>query len=68
MSEAEPHDLLVGSARVDDRVRDLIVCPACRGALTDGDGFLICTSCAVQYPVVGGVPWLAEDLSAAWPD
>lgn len=47
-------------------VRAMLVCPKCRGELTErveaGDGgitgYLDCAACALAYPVVNGTPWL----------
>lgn len=44
---------------------DLLCCPRCRGPLRPG---LACASCAVEYPEVGGVPWLFADPAAALGD
>jgi SAM-dependent methyltransferase len=41
------------------RVRELLRCPACRGALADRDAKLACTACARAFPVVDGIPVLA---------
>lgn len=46
---------------VDPRVRALLVCPKCRGELTDGPGVLECPACAVAYPVVAGIPWMLPE-------
>jgi len=42
---------------------ELLCCPRCEGVLTDGDP-LACTSCAVVYPRVGGLPWLFAEPDA----
>lgn len=34
----------------------LLVCPACRGALTETESGLCCETCAVCYPVRDGIP------------
>jgi len=44
---------------------DLLVCPACRGQLRWSDDQARCETCASAYPVVGGVPVLLLDRSAA---
>lgn len=38
-----------------------IVCPICRGELTQGDCDLSCIACAETYPIVAGVPILIHD-------
>jgi hypothetical protein len=39
-----------------DELRPFLVCPACRGPLTDSADGLACEPCGVVYPVVSGVP------------
>jgi len=37
---------------------DLLVCPACRGQLSEQAGLYSCTECKAGYPTLGGVPCL----------
>lgn len=41
---------------LDPELIQLLVCPACRGALTETDSTLCCETCAVSYPVRDGIP------------
>ena len=41
-----------------DGVLSLLTCPACGGALSQGEGCLICKGCRVAYPVTDGIPVL----------
>lgn len=41
---------------VPPEVRELLVCPVCKGDLADEPGFLVCPHDALAYPVVDGVP------------
>ncbi len=54
---------------LDPAVRELLVCPRCRGDLEDAPGQLVCGTCELAYPVVDGVPFLiperARKLEAA---
>jgi len=43
---------------------ELLCCPRCRGPLQRGPG-LGCAACGVEYPCVGGLPWLLPDPAAA---
>ncbi len=43
---------------------DLLCCPRCRGPLTSGTA-IACEACAVEFPMVGGLPWLLADPPAA---
>lgn len=43
---------------------DLLCCPRCGGTLVPGAG-LACSSCAVEFPTIGGLPWLFESPGAA---
>jgi uncharacterized protein YbaR (Trm112 family) len=48
---------------LDDRLRDVLQCPACGGALRwPGDG-VRCSGCAAAYPVPGGVPVLLVEAA-----
>lgn len=51
--------------RLPQRVRDLLVCPKCHGALEDSDDGLWCETCGVVYPIENGVPVLL--IEAAHP-
>ena len=42
-------------------IRALLLCPRCRGELTDADDALVCERCRLRYPVVDGVPWMVEE-------
>jgi uncharacterized protein YbaR (Trm112 family)/SAM-dependent methyltransferase len=44
---------------------DLLVCPACRGQLSEQRGQYRCAPCKVQYPTLGGVPCLLPE-PARW--
>jgi uncharacterized protein YbaR (Trm112 family) len=43
---------------------DLLCCPRCRGPLACS-GTLSCSNCSVEYPAVGGMPWLFAEPAAA---
>jgi len=49
------------------RLRALLVCPSCRGELTDQTEGLICIECARLYPVVAGVVSFAPEETRRWP-
>lgn len=51
---------------LDDRLLDIIACPACHGSLEPrpgdgGDGELVCVACGLVYPVREGIPVLLVD-------
>ncbi|MCC5947675.1 MAG: Trm112 family protein [Nitriliruptoraceae bacterium] len=43
---------------LDDRLLDILVCPACRGAVEHKDRrhVILCTECGRRYPVREGIP------------
>lgn len=41
---------------IPDRLLEILVCPACHGALTLHDSELVCATCRLGYRVEGGVP------------
>ncbi len=44
---------------------EILCCPRCRGQLQRGGTGLACAACAIEYPSVGGLPWLFPDPAAA---
>jgi uncharacterized protein YbaR (Trm112 family) len=58
MASARPDPLISGC---DPRVRPHLVCPRCRGELLDVADGLVCTPCALRYPVHDGVPWMLPE-------
>ena len=46
----------------------MLVCPRCRGELTELDEALACAACVVRWPVVAGVPWLIPEKEKRWRD
>lgn len=51
---------------VDPEVRALLVCPSCRGELTDVPGGLVCPSERLFFPVEDGVPYLVRECARPW--
>ncbi len=35
---------------------DIMVCPDCRGKVTETEGFVTCNSCGKKYPIRDGIP------------
>ena len=52
------------SATFADRLRSLLVCPACRGGLNWGDRDVRCTACGATYELVDGIPLLRPEGGA----
>ena len=48
---------------IPPEVRDLIVCPRCRGELEDVASGLLCRADSVVFPVESGVPFLADECA-----
>ena len=50
---------------LDPRLRAIIVCPQCHGDLTDhvsdGGEELLCSTCALAYPITDDIPVLLLD-------
>lgn len=61
MPQAEP------SAPISPRLRALLVCPSCRGELTDHAEGLVCVGCARLYPIVANVVSFAPEETRPWP-
>jgi len=43
---------------IDDKLLEILVCPACRGELSGVEDALQCTDCERIYPIVDGIPVL----------
>ncbi|MEN0065074.1 MAG: Trm112 family protein [Myxococcota bacterium] len=54
-----------GAWTLAPELRRVLVCPRCRGELTDADLGLFCAACNLTYPVVDGVPWLIDERAIA---
>ena len=48
---------------LDPTLRAILVCPACKAALSDVKRGLLCLECKRIYPVVDNVPMMLEELS-----
>lgn len=51
-------------AKIEPWVREILRCPTCKGELTDREAApsgLVCSVCAVVYPVSDGIPVLLKD-------
>lgn len=44
-------------------VRDVIVCPTCKGPVSWSTEAVCCPACGVEYPIVGGVPRLLPEAA-----
>jgi SAM-dependent methyltransferase/uncharacterized protein YbaR (Trm112 family) len=51
-----------------DLLSPLLACPACRQPLGTGETRAVCRGCGREFPVLGGLPWLFPDPSAALSD
>ena len=58
------------SRDLPSEMRELLVCPQCRGALRDaslnGAPVLVCAACAKAYPVEDGIPVLLAERASQW--
>jgi uncharacterized protein YbaR (Trm112 family) len=59
-------------SRIPEAIRALLVCPRCRGELTDvetsGGTALDCPNCALRYPIQDGIPVLLADRAKRIPE
>ena len=57
--------------KLDAALLDILACPSCRSPLRvdetgfDGGGALVCTGCALAYPVRDDIPVLLVDEARA---
>ena len=56
-------------ASVDQRLLDLLACPACHGAVHEDDDRVVCDACGRRYPVRDGIPiMLVEEAETSAPE
>ena len=52
---------------IEPWLREILRCPKCKGDIVDEQGAtgpeLVCGTCALAYPVEGGIPVLLVDLA-----
>jgi uncharacterized protein YbaR (Trm112 family) len=46
---------------LDPFLLEVIACPACKGPLTEHPERLVCTACALGFPLIDGIPVLLLD-------
>jgi len=48
---------------IDKELLDILVCPKCKGeiSLTEAGDGLVCTACAVRYPIKDDIPIMLID-------
>ena len=46
---------------IDEKLLDLLACPACQGDVVLKDSKIVCTKCQRKYPIVDGIPVLLAD-------
>ena len=53
--------------QIDDELRQILVCPGCRGSLEDAREGLACRVCQILFPVVDDVPHMILEESRPFP-
>ena len=51
---------------IDDELRAILACPACKGELIFEDARIICPACKKAYPVRDGIPVMLISEAAPW--
>ena len=50
---------------MDERLLEILACPACQSSLTQQDNELVCMGCGLIYPVRNGIPVMLVDEARA---
>jgi len=50
---------------IDEKLLELLACPACQGDVKLKDNKIVCTRCQRIYPIVDGIPVLIADANQA---
>ena len=51
---------------IDDELKAILVCPACKGELIFEETRIICPACRKAYPIRDGIPVMLIDEAEAW--
>ena len=65
---SEPRSLREGgrTAVIDEELKAILVCPACKGDLIFEDTRIICPACRKAYPIRDGIPVMLIDEAQPW--
>ena len=51
---------------IDDELKAILVCPACKGDLTFEETRIICRACRKAYPIRDDIPVMLIDEAQPW--
>jgi uncharacterized protein len=51
---------------IDDELKAILVCPACKGDLIFEEARIICPVCRKAYPIRDGIPVMLVSEAADW--
>lgn len=51
---------------IDDELKAILVCPACKGDLLFEEARIICPACRKAYPIREGIPVMLVAEAAEW--
>jgi len=51
---------------IDEELKAILVCPACKGELVFEEHRIICPGCKKAYPIRDGIPVMLIDEAQPW--
>ena len=51
---------------IDEELKAILVCPACKGDLIFEETRIICAACGKAYPIRDGIPVMLIDEAQPW--
>ena len=51
---------------IDEELKAILVCPACKGDLLFEENWIICPACGKAYPIRDGIPVMLIDEAQPW--
>ena len=51
---------------IDDELKAILVCPACKGDLLFEEARIVCPACRRAYPIRDGIPVMLVSEAAEW--
>jgi len=55
-----------GGAMIDEELKAILACPACKGSLVFEETRIICPACKKAYPIRDGIPVMLINEADPW--
>ena len=52
---------------IAEEILEVVRCSECRGPLQSMGSHVVCSECAVAFPITHGLPFIRTELRRSWP-